>query len=119
MFELLEKTLLAGIGAMSLTRQKTEELIGELQKQFNLSEEKGKDLFAKMEAAVKENQEKLEAVAREEVRNSCARLGVVTEEEFDKLRQRVLVLEQKVVALENLPPASPPEVSPLVPPTGL
>lgn len=107
MFELIEKTLLAGIGAMSLTRQKTEELIGELQKQFNLSEEKGKELFAKMEAAARENQVKLESLAREEVRNSCARMGVVTEEEFDKLRQRVLVLEQKVVELGNVPPVVP------------
>ena len=47
MFELFEKALFAGIGTLSLTRQKSEELIGEFQRQFNLSEEKGKELFAK------------------------------------------------------------------------
>jgi polyhydroxyalkanoate synthesis regulator phasin len=105
MFELIEKTLLAGIGALSLTRQKTDELIGELQKQFNLSEEKGRDLLAKVEAAARENQQKMEDLAREEVRKACVRMGLVTEEEYDSLRQRVLVLEQQVHELRQMPPA--------------
>jgi polyhydroxyalkanoate synthesis regulator phasin len=104
MFELIEKTLLAGIGALSLTRQKTEELIGELQKQFNLSEEKGRELFSKLEEAARENQRKLEELAREEVRKSCARMGVVTQEEHDSLRQRVLILEQQIQDLRQVPP---------------
>lgn len=106
MFELIEKSLLAGIGALSLTRQKTEELIGELQKQFNLSEEKGRELLAKLEAAAKENQRRLEELAREEVKKSCARMGMVTEEEFDSLRQRVLVLEQRIKELTTTPSAT-------------
>lgn len=105
MFELIEKTLLAGIGALSLTRQKTEELIGEMQKQFNLSEEKGRELFSKLEEAARENQKKLEELAREEVRKSCARLGLVSEEEYDSLRQRVLVLEQQIQEMRQVPPA--------------
>jgi hypothetical protein len=43
MIEMIEKTLLAGIGALSLTQKKAEELIDELQKQFNLSEDKGRE----------------------------------------------------------------------------
>lgn len=105
MFELFEKALFAGIGTISLTRQKSEELINELQKQFNLSEEKGKELFAKMEAVARENQQKLEDVAREEVRKSLVRMGVVTTEEFEVLRQRVLILEQRLAEL-GYPPST-------------
>ena len=97
MFELIEKALFAGIGTLSLTRQKSEELIGELQRQFNLSEEKGKELFAKLQTAAQENQEKLEELAKEEVRKSLLRMGVVTSEEFDALRQRVSHLEQSLL----------------------
>ena len=107
MFELIEKSLLAGIGALSLTRQKSEELISELQKQFNLSEEKGKELFTKLEATARENQQKLEELAREEVRKSCARMGLVTAEEFEKVRQRLLLLEQRLQELTSASPAVP------------
>jgi len=105
MFQLIEKALFAGIGTISLTRQKSEELINELQKQFNLSEEKGKELYAKMEAVVRENQQKLEDVAREEVRKSLVRMGVVTAEEFEVLRQRVQMLEQRLAEL-GYPPST-------------
>ena len=77
MIELLEKTLLAGIGALSLTQKKAEELVDELQKQFNLSEDKGRELFAKLQETAKENQSRLEDLAREEVRKASERLGLV------------------------------------------
>ena len=99
MFELFEKALFAGIGTISLTRQKSEELIGELQKQFNLSEEKGKELYARMETVIRENQQKLEDVARDEVRKSLVRMGVVTLEEHEALRQRVVLLEQRLAEI--------------------
>lgn len=113
MFELLEKTLLAGIGALSLTQKKTEELIGEMQKQFNLSEEKGKELLHKLEGAARENQAKLEELARQEVRNSCERLGLVTAEDLEVVRRKVELLEQEIAELKmTRKPGS--EQSPLV-----
>jgi polyhydroxyalkanoate synthesis regulator phasin len=96
MIELIEKAMLTGLGALSLTQKKAEELIDELQKQFNLSEEKGRELLAKLQETAKENQSRLEELAREEVRNATDRLGLVTAEEFEKLRKRVLQLEKQL-----------------------
>lgn len=96
MIEMIEKTLLAGIGALSLTQKKAEELIDELQKQFNLSEEKGRELLAKVQETAKENQTRLEELAREEVRKASDRLGLVTAEEFEKLRKKVQHLEKQL-----------------------
>lgn len=101
MFELLEKTLLAGIGALSLTQRKTEELISELQKQFNLSEEKGRELLGKVESAARENQRKLEELAREEVRKTCVRMGLVSSEELEKLRLKIDLLEQQILLMQQ------------------
>lgn len=101
MFELLEKTLLAGIGALSLTQKKTEELIAELQKQFNLSEEKGKELYGKVESAARDNQRKLEDLARQEVRKTCERMGVVTADELEKLRLKVELLERQILLMQQ------------------
>lgn len=96
MFEMIEKSLLIGIGALSLTQKKAEELIDELQKQFNISEEKGRDLLTKLQETAKENQARLEEVAREEVRKASERLGLVTQDEFEKLRYRIQMLEKQI-----------------------
>lgn len=96
MIEVIEKTLLAGIGALSLTQKKAEELIEELQKQFNLSEEKGRELFTKLQETARENQSRLEELAREEVRKASDRLGLVTAAEFEKLRKKVQQLEKQL-----------------------
>ncbi|MEJ2698767.1 MAG: phasin superfamily protein [Desulfuromonadales bacterium] len=101
MIELIEKTLLTGIGALSLTQKKAEELVQEFRDQLNLSEEKGKDLLNKLQQAAEENQEKLEKMAREEVLKTCQDMGLVTMEEFEKLRKKVHQLEKQLKAQEK------------------
>ena len=44
----------------------------------------------------RQNQEKLESLAHDEVKKACGRLGVVTQEEFDKLKKKVAQLEKKL-----------------------
>lgn len=95
MLEIVEKTLLAGIGALSLTQKKAEELIDDLKKRMNLTEEEGKKLREKLCAAAKENQQKLEELAQDEVKKACERIGVVTIEEFEKLQHKVEQLEKQ------------------------
>ncbi len=94
MIELLEKTLLTAVGAMTLTQKKTEELLKELREKLNISEEEGKAFLQKLQDTVVQNQEKLQEQAREEVKKACERMGVVTTEEFDKLKKRVAKLEK-------------------------
>lgn len=100
MLEIVEKTLLAGIGTLALTQKKTEELIDDLKERFNLSEEEGKNLLEKLRSAAEENQRKLEDMAQEEVQKACSRMGVVTQERFDELLKRVETLEKQ----SNNPP---------------
>ncbi|GAB6082499.1 hypothetical protein JCM30471_14130 [Desulfuromonas carbonis] len=96
MIELLEKTLLAGMGALSLSQKKAEELIQELKQRFDVSEEEGKVLLSRLQENARENQQKLEELARGEVRLACERMGVVTHEEFDKLAKKVAQLEKQL-----------------------
>jgi len=98
MLELVEKTLLAGIGALSLTQKKADELFDELKDKLNLSEEEGKKFVDKIRDAAKENQQRLEDLAQEEVKKACSRLGVVTAEEFAKLQKKVEHLEKQLKA---------------------
>lgn len=101
MLEIIEKTLLAGIGVVSLTQKKTEELIDDLKEKLNLSEDEGKKLRDKLQDAVKENQQRLENLAREEVKKACERIGMVSEEEFSGLKKKVAELEKQLKTLNK------------------
>lgn len=96
MTNLLEKTLLTALGAATLSQKKAEELIQELRQKFNVTEEEGKAFLGKVQDMAKQNQEKLEKLAQEEVTKACGRLGVVTQDEFDKLKKKVAQLEKKL-----------------------
>lgn len=101
MLEIVEKTLLTGIGAMALTQKKAEELIDDLKKRMNLTEEEGKNLLDKLRDAAKGNQKKLEEMAQDEVKKACDRIGVVTTEEFKKLQHKVEQLEKQLKAQDK------------------
>jgi polyhydroxyalkanoate synthesis regulator phasin len=96
MIELLEKTMLTAVGAMTLTQKKTEDLVKDLREKLNISEEEGKAFLEKVQEATQKNQEKLQEQAREEVKKACDRMGVVTADEFNKLKKKVASLEKKL-----------------------
>jgi polyhydroxyalkanoate synthesis regulator phasin len=96
MIELFEKSLLTAVGAMTLTQKKAEELLQELREKMNISEDEGKAFLQKIQDAAAQNQEKLMEQAREEVKKTCERMGVVTAVEFDKLKKKVAQLEKKL-----------------------
>ncbi len=98
MLEIVEKTLLTGIGAVALTQKKAEELIDDLKKRMNLTEEEGKNLLEKLREAAKENQKKLEEMAQDEVKKACEHIGVVTAEDFKNLQHKVDQLEKQLKA---------------------
>ena len=102
MSNLLEKTLLTALGAATLSQKKAEELLQELRHKFDVSEEEGKAFLGKIQDMAKQNQEKLENIAQEEVAKACERLGMVPRDDFDKLSKKVAQLEKK---LKELRPA--------------
>jgi polyhydroxyalkanoate synthesis regulator phasin len=96
MIELLEKSILTAVGAMTLTQKKAEELLHEMREKLNISEEEGKAFLKKIQEAAAKNRELLQEQAREEVKKACERMGVVTADEFDKLKKKVAQLEKKL-----------------------
>ena len=96
MIELLEKSILTAVGAMTLTQKKAEELLRDMREKLNISEEEGKAFLKKIQEAAAQNQARLQEQALEEVKKACERVGVVTVEEFDKLKKKVALLEKKL-----------------------
>lgn len=96
MLEFFEKTLLTTMGAVALSQKKAEELLGELKQRFDITEEEGRAFLTNLQEKAKENQQKLEEMARDEVKKACERAGVVTAEEFEKLSKKVAQLEKQL-----------------------
>ena len=101
MFELFEKAVLTGLGALSLTQKKAEEIITELKEKYKLSEEEGKAFIEKVQGMAKEGRERVGEIAETEVKKVIERVGLVPRDELDRLQKRVEELEKR------LPPADP------------
>ena len=98
MFELFEKAVLTGLGALSLTQKKAEEIITELKEKYKMSEEEGKAFLEKVQGMAKEGRERVAEIADSEVKKVLDRVGLVPREEFDRLLKRVEELEKRVAA---------------------
>jgi polyhydroxyalkanoate synthesis regulator phasin len=96
MLDLLEKILLTGIGAMSLSQKKAEELLAELREKYKMSEEEGRSFLEKAEAVAKEGKEKLAEAAEAEVKKVMKSVGLVSRDDFEKLLKRVEQLEERL-----------------------
>jgi len=102
MIDLIEKSLLTGLGALTLTQQKAEELAAELKRKWNLTEEKGQELLKLLSDTARGNQRKLEEIAREEVRRACADIGLVSKDELNRLAKKIQHLEKELGKLRRV-----------------
>ncbi len=93
MFELFEKTVLTGLGLLSLSQKKAEEMLKEMQERYKVSEEDGKAFLEKMQSMAKESRERIAEIAESEVKKVIDKLGLVPRDEFDRLQRRVEALE--------------------------
>lgn len=96
MLELIEKAILTGLGAVSLSQKKAEELMSELKEKYKLSEEEGKAFLDKVQGFAKEGREKVAEAAEAEVKRVMERVGVVPREDYDQLLKRVEALERRL-----------------------
>jgi polyhydroxyalkanoate synthesis regulator phasin len=101
MLEFVEKLMLTGVGALTLSQQKLEETVNEVRKQLNLSEEEGRKLLSRIQKNAEEQRQKLEKLAAEEVKKSCERLGLVTRDDLKKVEKKLADLEQRLKALKG------------------
>lgn len=96
MLDLLEKIILTGVGAMSLSQKKAEELLAELKEKYRMSEEEGKAFLEKAQTMAKEGKDKIAEAAEAEVKKVMRSMGLVSRDEFEKLRERVEKLEERL-----------------------
>jgi polyhydroxyalkanoate synthesis regulator phasin len=96
MLEMIEKIFLTGLGAMSISQKKADEILGELREKYKMSEEEGRALLQKAESVAREGKDRIAEVADAEVKKVLEKIGVVSREEHESLRKRVELLEEKM-----------------------
>lgn len=95
MFEILEKVMLTGLGALALSQKKAEELAQEIKERYKLSEDEGKAFLEKMLSITKESREKASEMVECEVQKVIAKMGLVQKSDYDALLKRVETLERQ------------------------
>ena len=96
MFEILEKTLLTGLGAVSLSQKKAEELLNDLKEKYKVSEDEGKEFLERVQGLAKESKDKVAEIAETEVKKVLDRIGLVPRDDFDRLQKRLDELEKRL-----------------------
>ena len=92
MANILEKTLLMGLGVFTLTREKVREAVNELVEEEGVEPEEAEKLADALVSKGEKEREELRDMVRQEVR----RVKPVTRKEFDALKAQVDDLVDKI-----------------------
>ncbi|HLP02195.1 MAG TPA: hypothetical protein VK178_17050 [Opitutaceae bacterium] len=103
MIDLIKKTVLAGIGATVLTKEKIESVMQDLVKQGKVSTDEAKVLAAKLADEGRKEWETTSKDLAERIRELLDKAGYARQTEVAQLERRIQLLEEKVEASFKLP----------------
>ncbi|MGV8120896.1 MAG: phasin family protein [Candidatus Xenobiia bacterium LiM19] len=96
MKDLLTNLLLAGFGAAVLTKEKAEDIMGELISKGEMSKDEAKAYVDSLVEKGKSEQNSIIGMVRDEVRKVIEDMGVPSKHEIDELKKKVAELEAKL-----------------------
>jgi polyhydroxyalkanoate synthesis regulator phasin len=103
MIDLIKKTVLAGIGATVVTKEKIEAALQDLVKQGKVSTDEAKVLASKLADEGRKEWETTSKDLGERIRELLAKADFAHKTEVAQLERRVQLLEEKVEAMFKLP----------------
>ncbi len=110
MFDVIKKTLLAGIGLGLMTRDKVEEMARDIAKSANLSAEKGQEFVDEAVARAKKSRTDIEAALQRMLCDLLKKGDVATRADLAGLNARLELLERKLAECKPESPAGPAEI---------
>lgn len=99
MLELLKKLLYAGAGIAAITEEKARELVSELEKKGHVSTEQGKELVNDLVEKGRQRSGEIKENITKETRKVISEINLVTKQDFDRLKEKVDELIQKIDAM--------------------
>jgi polyhydroxyalkanoate synthesis regulator phasin len=101
MLELIKTTVLAGLGAGVITKEKAEEAVRELVEQGKLTTEEAKRLVGRLLEDGSQQWEEVQAGLADAVRKALESADVARAGEVAVIAQRLVKAEQRIAMLEN------------------
>lgn len=95
MMDTMKKALLTGIGALSLTKQKVDQVVADLVKKGELSQQQGEKVVAELIDAGKREREALAEQVSQMVTDVLDRMDVATKSDLAALDKRLQALEKE------------------------
>lgn len=96
----MRKLAFAGLGLLSLTRERVEKMVQDLVEQGNMSSEEGRQLADSLMQRAEAEMNELRARIQAEIKKALIGAGVATKEEVQALKERVDELEARLRRLE-------------------
>ena len=87
MFEMIKKSVLAGIGAFVVTEEKVQEVIDDFVQKGKLTQQEGKTLVDDLQQVIQENKEKLATTIDERVRCIMDDLNLLTKDDLAEMEK--------------------------------
>lgn len=96
MFDLMKKTMLAGIGLALKTKDEVVDLAGEFAKKTKMTETEGKKFIEELTDRYETSREKFEKKIEETVKKAIKKADIVTGEELKALKKEIRELRKAV-----------------------
>ena len=96
MFDLVRKSMLAGVGLALKAWDEVEDLAKEVAEQGKMTENEGRKFIEELQDRYEEAQKKLEARVEESVRKILKKADVVTQDELKALKKEIRDLKQLI-----------------------
>ncbi len=94
--KIIKKAFLAGVGAMSLSRERTKAIADELVKQGKLREQEGRALVEDMLRKASSAKKDLERTVNQQVSTAYLKINLATQEQLKKMERRIRELEREL-----------------------
>lgn len=104
MLEKIGKGLLAGLGAVLLTKDKVDEVVRKLVKETKLSNEDARRLINELVETGNRQWEEMDKAVAESLRKGLDKMDVGSRKEVEELTDRVDNLEKRLARLEQAGP---------------
>lgn len=89
MFETLDKMMLAGLGAISMTRERAENIFDEYVSRGRAEKESRTGFVKAMMDAADKNRQELEELIAKQVRETMEHLNLPAREDLERLEQKI------------------------------
>ena len=94
MFDLIKKTMLAGVGLAAMTKDKVEELAEELTEKGELSEKEGKELVDDLLKRSKQAKKDLDKKMEDVVTKVLKKMDVATKKDIARMDRKIKNIKQ-------------------------